>query len=244
MPKTKYRRAITIGCRSFLLKTLYIRAMKWKDWLHIPQSDKIAIVALSVLIIVAFIIYIIISNQPKEKFDLSEPKDYTKWKSQLIENQEEEKEFYAKESKKYNKLYQPKMKIGESIELNSADTTQLKMIPGIGSGFANRIVNHRTALRGFIKMEQLEEVWGMDTYLYSQIVPYLTLKPHNDSIYINRESFEALLKHPYLNYKQVMVIDDIRTRKGAIRSLNRLALLDEFKKKDITRLKDYVSFKE
>lgn len=218
--------------------------MNWKDWLFIPKSDKIAIVSLSILIVILLGVHFTISKKPIEENQITIPEDYIEWQAQLTEKKEEEKQTYFKEQKKYYNHYQPKMKIGETIELNSSDTTQLKTIPGIGSGYANRIVNYRNSLGGFAHIEQLEEVWGMDTYLYSQITPYLTLDPKHDSIYINLDDFKELLKHPYLNYKQVLVIDDIRSRKGAIKSLNRLQLLDEFKKKDIERLKEYISFKE
>lgn len=215
--------------------------MNWKDWLFIPRSDKIAIVSLSILIVILLGVHFTISQKPIEENQITIPEDYIEWQAQLTEKKEEEKQTYFE--KHYNH-YQPKLKLGQTIELNSSDTTQLKTIPGIGSGYANRIVNYRNSLGGFAHIEQLEEVWGMDTYLYSQITPYLTLSPKHDSIYINLDDFKELLKHPYLNYKQVLVIDDIRSRKGAIKSLNRLQLLDEFKKKDIERLKEYISFKE
>lgn len=218
--------------------------MNWKDWLHIPHGDKIAILSLAILIIIALSAHLILNLQPKEEFTFTTPDDYIEWQSQLNQKKEQEHEDYLENRTKYARPYQPKMKEGQTIELNSADTTQLKMIPGIGSGYANRIVNYRTKLGGFIKIEQLEEVWGMDTYLYSQVIPFLTLKPKCDSIYINKDSFQKLIQHPYLNYKQALIIEDIRTRKGSIKSLNRLKLLDEFKRKDIERLKDYISFEE
>lgn len=218
--------------------------MNWKDWLHIPHGDKIAIISLVILIIIALSTHLILNLQPKEEFTFTTPDDYIEWQSQLNQKKEQEHEDYLENRTKYARPYQPKMKKGQTIELNSADTTQLKMIPGIGSGYANRIVNYRTKLGGFIKIEQLEEVWGMDTYLYSQVILFLTLEPKCDSIYINKDSFQKLIQHPYLNYKQVLVIEDIRTRKGSIKSLNRLKLLDEFKRKDIERLKDYISFEE
>ena len=37
----------------------------------------------------------------------------------------------------------PKLEEGQTINLNTADTTQLKMVPGIGSYFARQIVNYR-----------------------------------------------------------------------------------------------------
>lgn len=218
--------------------------MNLKDWLHIPKSDKIAIVSLAILIGIGLVIHLVVSNRTKEKFVFETPSDYAEWQAQLTKKKEIERENYLQNREKYNRPYQPKMKEGKTIELNSADTLQLKMIPKIGSGYANRIVNYRNSLGGYLRMEQLEEVWGMDTYLYSEVVRYLTLEPKCDSLYINRLKFEELLKHPYLNYKQVMAIDDYRTRKGTIRSINRLQMFEEFKKKDIERLKDYISFSE
>ena len=38
--------------------------------------------------------------------------------------------------------YQAKLKAGEHIVLNTADTTQLKMVPGIGSYFARKVVQY------------------------------------------------------------------------------------------------------
>lgn len=44
---------------------------------------------------------------------------------------------------------------GTIIDLNQADTTELKKIPGIGSRIARSIVNHRRLLGGFYQIEQL-----------------------------------------------------------------------------------------
>lgn len=218
--------------------------MNWKDWLYIPKSDKIAIVSLSIIIVALLGIHFFVRQSNSEPSEVQVSEDYKLWQSQLTERKEVEKQLFVKEQQQYTRHYSTKMKEGETIELNTADTTLLKKVPGIGSGFARRIVNYRTSLGGFVKIEQLEEVWGMDTYLYSQIIPYLTLEPKCKQLYINRASFKELLQHPYFNYKQVQAIEDIRTRKGAIRSLNRLAMLEEFKKKDIDRLRDYLSFEE
>ena len=43
----------------------------------------------------------------------------------------------------------PKLEEGQTVDLNAADTTQLKMVPGIGSYFARQIVNYRKRLGGF-----------------------------------------------------------------------------------------------
>jgi len=134
------------------------------------------------------------------------------------------------------------LKPGETIELNSADTTDLKKIPKIGSGFAGRIVKYRESLGGYFYIDQLKEVWGMDDYLYADIRPYITLEPGIKKLKINSASFEQLNKHPYISYKQAQVIIDLRERKGNLNSLSRLSLLDEFTQKDIERLRLYLSF--
>ena len=51
---------------------------------------------------------------------------------------------------------------GTLVELNMADTTTLKKVPGIGPVFANRIVKYRNLLGGFYAVSQLREVYGID----------------------------------------------------------------------------------
>ena len=47
---------------------------------------------------------------------------------------------------------------GTLVDVNSADTAELKKIPGIGSGIAGGIVRYRERLGGFYALIQLEEV--------------------------------------------------------------------------------------
>ena len=54
--------------------------------------------------------------------------------------------------------YQPKIRRGEHIVLNTADTTALKTIPGIGSYFARKIVEYGERLGGYVSVDQLDEI--------------------------------------------------------------------------------------
>ena len=49
------------------------------------------------------------------------------------------------------------MQKGETVSLNTADTTALKRIPGIGSYYASRIADYRKKLGGFASAEQILE---------------------------------------------------------------------------------------
>ncbi len=137
---------------------------------------------------------------------------------------------------------QEKLAAGETIFLNSADTAEWKKIPGIGSFYAERIVKYRNLLGGFASTKQLMEVYGIDNEMFSLISPYI--KPDNNfrKIQINKSEFKELLSHPYLDYKQVQAITNLRKRKGKVASLNELAMLEEFTTDDIERLNPYLEF--
>ena len=51
--------------------------------------------------------------------------------------------------------YPVKIKPGEHIVLNTADTSQLKRVPGIGSGFARAIVSYGRRLGGYVSCARL-----------------------------------------------------------------------------------------
>ena len=128
---------------------------------------------------------------------------------------------------------------GTLVDVNSADTTELKKIPGIGSGIAGSIVRYRERLGGFYALSQLEEV--------KHVTPELLrwFKLGNDSIRkveINKAGLDKLRAHPYLNFYQAKIIVEHRRRKGQIKSLSQLALYEEFTEKDLERLSAYISF--
>ena len=110
------------------------------------------------------------------------------------------------------------------VDLNTADTTLLKRLPGIGSSFAKRIVEYREKLGGYCETVQLLEVYRMDTARYNEIKDYVKI----DSLFvpnklkINSDSFKILLKHPYLEYDDVKKIVNHREQKGMIASWEQL----------------------
>ena len=135
-----------------------------------------------------------------------------------------------------------KLSLGETISLNSTDTTDWKKIPGIGSSYSSRIVKYRAMLGGFARKEQLLEVYGVDADMYASISPYIEEDSNWSKLKINHLEFRELLRHPYLNYSQVKVIVNLRVKKGDLTSINELAILDEFTTSDISRLKPYLEF--
>lgn len=162
------------------------------------------------------------TNQPKERKtrrnDTVKPKDFLP-------------------RKEYVKVF--KYPEGTLVDVNTADTTELKKIPGIGSGIAGNIVRYRERLGGFYTLNQLEEV----KYVTPELLEWFKLE--NDSVRkmeINKAGLDKLRAHPYLNFYQAKVIIEHRRKKGPIKSLSQLALYEEFTEKDLNRLSAYVSF--
>lgn len=135
---------------------------------------------------------------------------------------------------------QEKFSPGTTVDINTADTTLLKHIPGIGSYYAQKICKYRERLGGFISIQQMDEIEGLP----SDIKDWITVSPHftPERVYINRATFKELIHHPYLNYEQTKAIVNYRSKYGAIRSFDALSLDTNFTEGDFRRLQPYIDF--
>lgn len=136
--------------------------------------------------------------------------------------------------------YPVKLQPGEHISLNSADTSQLRKVPGIGSYYARKIVAYRERLGGYCRVEQLLEIENFP----GAAVAYFTVSDHPrlQKLNLNRLSQNELKRHPYINYYQAREIVDYRRLHGRLESLQQLSLLKDFPKEAIERLEPYVEF--
>lgn len=132
-----------------------------------------------------------------------------------------------------------KLKAGETIELNSADTAMLMRVPGVGKYYARQIYNRRKWLGGFYTPDQLLEI----EYFPTEAINYFrvdesTIKKLN----VNQLSLSDLKRHPYINYYQAKDIVDYRRMRGPLKNIDELRLMKNFSERDIARLKHYVEY--
>lgn len=87
------------------------------------------------------------------------------------------------------------------IDVNSADTTALIALPGIGSKLATRIINFRDKLGGFYSVSQVAETFGLPDSTFQKVKQYLKLGTSSvRKININTATVDELKAHPYLRW--------------------------------------------
>lgn len=134
-----------------------------------------------------------------------------------------------------NIKYEP----GTILDLNRADTTELKKIPGIGSAIARLIIGYRQRLGGFYQIEQLKDI----NLNIQQLRAWFSIDPANvHRINLNRISVDRLRSHPYINFYQAKAIVEYRKKKGSLTSLKPFSLYEEFTETDLERIGHYVCF--
>ena len=130
----------------------------------------------------------------------------------------------------------------QAIDINTADSTAWVALNGIGPGFAKRIITYREKLGGFYQVDQMKEVYGLDSIWVKENKALLKV---GAGVYrflkINQVEWKDF-KHPYLPYGQSKVVLAYRKQHGAIKdfeALEKIQLLDLVAWK---RLKPYLSF--
>jgi competence ComEA-like helix-hairpin-helix protein len=147
-----------------------------------------------------------------------------------------------KELKKENEIKKRKEQM--LIDLNTADTSMLTKLSGIGYSFAKRIVLYRNRLGGFYKKEQLLEVWGIDSNLYKHIEPFILVGPAIRTIDINKVSLEQLKNHPYLSFSAANSIIQIRNRIGKFTKIEDIKQSVLIKPEVYEKIKPYLTISE
>jgi DNA uptake protein ComE-like DNA-binding protein len=145
------------------------------------------------------------------------------------------KEFSKKPYKEYKTYVKKPLEV---FDINLADTTSLKRIPGIGKVLSNRILKYRDMLGGFISVNQLKEVYGLnDTVLWAlDTLVLIDSGFFPTQLAVNESDEFVLSKHPYISKTMAKLIANYRFQHGNFGSadeLKNIHILDTLKLKKV-----------
>ncbi len=118
------------------------------------------------------------------------------------------------------------------VNINTATAKELTNLKGIFSEkYAEIIIKYRTELGGFVKKEQLKEVWNLKEETYNEFINQVELGNNlPQQININKASAEELKIHPYFNYNIANAIVKYRKSNGnfkKVEDLKKIHIIDD-----------------
>ncbi len=133
--------------------------------------------------------------------------------------------------------YEHKFETLTKVEVNTADTTLLKRIPGIGSYIARWIVERRDKLGGFYAVEQLLEV----KHVEPSMLEWFSV----DATQIHRTrlcdmTFAEMSRFPYIGYEKAKSISDYQRIYGPIVDAEQLRATRIFTDEELEKLQNYI----
>ena len=134
----------------------------------------------------------------------------------------------------------------QPFDLNAADTTQLMQIRGIGAGRAKWVVQYRNQLGGYVRPDQLGEVFVLRDApdLVDSLRKYTFVRPGfaPQLVSVNTASFDELYLHPYIRKGLARLIVAYRKQHGPYRQAEDLKQIPTLQPADWEKLRPYLRY--
>lgn len=130
------------------------------------------------------------------------------------------------------------------IDINLATQEDLIKVYGIGPALSERILKQREVLGGFVSMEQLDFVWGLNPDVIENVNKSFAVVSTSGikKIKINDLSIKELSKFPYFNYTIAKEIVTFRSMKGDIQNIEDLTKINGFPVEKLKFIALYLEF--
>jgi competence protein ComEA len=179
------------------------------EWMQFGLSEKQASIVLK------FTKRGIHSNEELQKIKFIPQKIY--------DNIKDFTQYPIQESESTIKLPSKGMSSPALVNANEASEEELMKIKGLGPFYARQIIKYQNQLGGFVRKEQILEVWKMTPEIYAEIEAQISCEASKiRKLSINQASAEELQAHPYLNWNQANSIVKMRIQKGGFKSIEEI----------------------
>jgi DNA uptake protein ComE-like DNA-binding protein len=130
------------------------------------------------------------------------------------------------------------------LDINSATADDLKKIYGIGDGYAQRILNMRQQLGGFVHINQVEDVWGLPAPVIDALKQRFKVEgqPAIRKINVNKAGIKELTHLCYFRFPLAKAIVTQRSMNGPYKNVEDLAKISDFPVDKIKIIALYLDF--
>ena len=157
----------------------------------------------------------------------------------FITIKEREKKLYPKPEWLKKKEFVPTL---ASVDINTAEADIMSNIPGLKYPLQYKIISYREKLGGFINIEQLKEVQGMDDTVYLTVKKYFMMKEILlKKININTATDDDLSQHPYINRSIAKAIFIYRQQHGNYKQIEDIKKIIFIKDNVFKKIAPYLS---
>ncbi len=129
------------------------------------------------------------------------------------------------------------------FDLNLADTVTLKAVRGIGDKLSVRIIRYRDALGGYVGLQQLAEVYAMDSFRIAELQRHCFIDPafQPRKININKAARQDIAGHPYISPRQAGSIVAYRFNHGNFASIEDLVRVGNLDSVTFRKIRPYLT---
>ncbi len=132
-----------------------------------------------------------------------------------------------------------------AVDLNKADSAELRSVIGIGEKSVEAIVEYRKMLGGFYSVEQLAELKVVTESNYEKIIKQILCDSCDISkIDVNFASAKTMKGHPYIADRVLRRLLKVRELKGGWSTIEEMIDDKIFTMEEATRVRPYLLFEE
>ena len=129
------------------------------------------------------------------------------------------------------------------IDINAATADELLSVKGIGPVLSKRIVEYRESLGGFHNIDQINEIYGIDTSQIDRIKSQLVMHEVKiRTVCINLAEIREMASHPYIRFNLAKAIYNERVKNGPYKRIEDIQIrIPELQNEQFEKLLPYIS---
>lgn len=128
------------------------------------------------------------------------------------------------------------------IDVNTAESRDWRLVPGMPGDLAYRITSFRARIGGFLTLDEVKQTYGLNDSIWKLIQPHLELKESTrPRININAANSYMMSMHPMFSKEVANAIVLFRNQNGAYASIADIKKIAFITEEMYKRLEPYIS---